>query len=206
LGLDAAAAGKARLALDHKDAAQLAAVAGPASEVLGRLLAATGPADAVMAALGRIRLPAAAEAMVAELAELVREVRAAAPALLLTVDPGEFRGFEYHSGISFSLFARGVRGELGGGGRYLAGAAQGPAEPATGFTVYLDSLMRALPGAEPAAQVFVPAGTPRREAARLRAEGWAALQGLAPVADARAEARRLGCSHCYRDGRIEPLA
>ena len=48
---------------------------------------------------------------------------AAIPALKVTVDPVENRGFEYHTGISFTFFARvdpelGPLGELGRGGRY----------------------------------------------------------------------------------------
>jgi ATP phosphoribosyltransferase regulatory subunit len=125
---------------------------------------------------------------------------------LLTVDPCEFRGFEYHTGISFTLFAQGVRGELGAGGRYLAGPApNGGREPATGFTIYLDSLMRALPAAAPGPMVFLPPGTSRAVARHLRAEGWTALQSLNEAENSVAEARRLGCSHVWRDGKIEPL-
>ena len=68
-----------------------------------------------------------------------------APDLKITIDPGEFTGFEFQTGIGFSLFVRGVRGELGRGGRYLVGGAE-DSEPATGFSLYLDSLMRGVAG------------------------------------------------------------
>jgi ATP phosphoribosyltransferase regulatory subunit len=51
----------------------------------------------------------------------------------------------------------------------------------------------------------MPSGEARSEARRLRAEGWNVLAGLAPEADAVAEARRLRCSHVFRDGRPSPL-
>ena len=63
------------------------------------------------------------------------------PDLKVTVDPVENRGFEYHTGISFTFFAGsaaacGSGGELGRGGRYQAGDPAAP-EPATGVhTLY----------------------------------------------------------------------
>jgi ATP phosphoribosyltransferase regulatory subunit len=198
LGLSPAQAEAARLALDHKDAAALAAAVGAQAPVLDKLLAATGRAETVMAALRALDLPAAAAALVAELDDLVGRVRLAAPELALTVDVGEFRNFEYHTGISFTLFARDVAGELGRGGRYLGGGE----EQATGFTLYLDSLLRALPPPSAEKTVFLPAGTSIEAARRLRAAGLRTLQGLAPVADTHAEARRLGCSHLFHAGAI----
>jgi ATP phosphoribosyltransferase regulatory subunit len=204
LGLAGEAALKARQALDHKDAAQLAALGGEAGKVLGGLLAATGPARAALAALGRLKLPGAARAMVEDLGAVVRAVNEAAPDLQLTLDPGEFRGLEYHSGVCFAFFARGARVELGGGGRYGTADGEG-GEPATGFTLYMDSLMRAAPAAETPQSLYLPAGTPAADARRWRAQGWIALQGLDPAADVLAEARRLGCTHCLQGGRAQPL-
>ena len=48
----------------------------------------------------------------------------------LTIDPVEHRGFEYHTGVAFTIYARGVRGELGHGGRYATEANGGAGEPA----------------------------------------------------------------------------
>lgn len=200
-GLSDQATAKARLALDRKDAAALRLAAGKAAPVLEALLAAAGPAEKTMTTLRALKLPAEAQAMVDELDHLVGEVRAAAPDLPVTVDPGEFRGFEYHSGISFSIFARGVRGELGSGGRYRTSTA----ESATGFTLYLDSIMRALPAAEAGPSLYLPVGTPRDEARRLRADGWVAVQGLDRAPDDATEALRLGCTHLWQNGRIEKL-
>ena len=202
LGLAPEQADAARLALDHKDAAALGAAIGARAPVLNRLLAATGRAEQVMATLNALELPAEARGLVAELDDLVRRLRKAAPSLLLTVDAGEFRNFEYHTGISFTLFAREVAGELGRGGRYLGGGE----EPATGFTLYLDSLLRALPPPAADKLLFLPAGTPLAAAGKLRGEGWRTVQGLSPVADAVAEARRLGCSHFLLKGKIEKVS
>ncbi|HLB80038.1 MAG TPA: ATP phosphoribosyltransferase regulatory subunit, partial [Dongiaceae bacterium] len=151
--------------------------------------------------LDRLDLPGAAAAERARLAEVVDLVLAGAPDLALTVDPVEHRGFEYHTGVGFALFARRVRGELGRGGRYLSDAG----ESLTGFTLYMDTLLRALPPPPPARRLFVPAGAPPAAAARLRREGWVTVAALDPVADARAEARRQGCGHLLEAGRPRPV-
>lgn len=63
----------------------------------------------------------------------------------VSVDPLEHRGLEYHTGVSFSIFAKGARGELGGGGRYDITTAGRSSETATGFTLYMDTILRAAP-------------------------------------------------------------
>ena len=189
-------------ALRRKDGAALrAAGGGPAVAALDALLAATGAADGALARLAATDLPAPARALVDRLAGVVELVAAEAPGLSLTVDPLESRGFEYHTGVSFTLFALGERSELGSGGRYRT--ADG--EPATGFTLFTHALLRAMPAPRRRPRLFVPVGAPRGTAARLRAEGWTVLQALIPEPDAAAEARRLGCDHVWTDGAARRL-
>lgn len=196
-GLEPKQARAARRALDRKDAAELKAVGGAAAPTLLKLLALTGPAKAALDGLKKLKLPDTAARIVADLDRLVAEVSAAAPDLLVTLDPGEFRGFEYHTGIAFTLFARNVRGELGRGGRYTAPAG----ETATGFTLYLDSVMRALPPQAVPQLVYLPYGTPRAAAAKLRQDGRATWAALAKEnIEIKKAAKAAGCSHWW-DGK-----
>ena len=203
-GLDIAsdAVGPLRAALDHKDAAAVGALAGEGADLLGALLAAVGPAEAALAALAALDLPAAAASEVARLGEVVAGVSAAVPDMPLTVDPVEYRGFEYQTGVSFTLYAKGARGELGRGGRFVTAAG----EPSTGCTLFLDSLMRALPSRPARARLFLPRGVMPGEAKRLRGEGWVTVAGLDAVAADEVEARRLGCDHVLVDGAVVALA
>jgi ATP phosphoribosyltransferase regulatory subunit len=126
-------------------------------------------------------------------------LRDAAPDLEVTVDPVENRGFEYHTGISFTFFAGGAAacgssGELGRGGRYQAGD-EAASEAATGFTLYTDTILRTLPDTVPQRRLLLPLGTDRDRAVILRESGWITVAALEPAADWPAEARRLGCSH-----------
>jgi ATP phosphoribosyltransferase regulatory subunit len=197
-----------RQALDRKDAAEVAAVGGKAADLLASLMRASGPADRAVELLAALDLPAAADGDRQRLTEVVRLIRAGAPRLMLTVDPVEHRGFEYQTGISFTLFSRGVSGELGRGGRYRAGAQKpgSQGEPATGFTLYLDTVLRAVPDPAPNPRVFLPVDTQDADGARLRSEGWVTVRALESFDEPAAEARRLHCTHIFTGGQILPAA
>ena len=195
-----------RVALDRKDEAAVGALSkklGKATtDQLTAMLKATGPADDALAALTKLKLPKAAANELASLAQVVEKIRSAAADLSLTVDPVESRGLEYHSGVTFTIFSTGVRGELGGGGRYLAGSED---EPATGMTLFMDSVLRAIAPAEAKKRLYLASGTDNAEGRKLRAEGWITIDGLENGDDAKKEAKRLGCSHFLSDDQIQDI-
>jgi ATP phosphoribosyltransferase regulatory subunit len=202
---DAGVTGPARSALtralDRKDAAAVAQHGGALAPVLTALLLSAGPADRALAALEAARLPNSAGGLASRLAETVAAIRARAPQLRLTIDPVEFRGFRYETGVSVTVYAPGRHEELGRGGRYLCGET----EPATGLTLFPDAVLRVAPTRVARPRVFVPPGATQAEAAALRARGYATVAALAPAPDEAAEARRLGCSHVLRNGEAEKL-
>jgi ATP phosphoribosyltransferase regulatory subunit len=188
VGIPAAHRGPLARALDRKDAASVGAHGGPVAATLTDLLLAAGAADRALAALAAASLPPGARALADRLAAVVAAIRARAPHLKLTVDPVEFRGFRYHTGVCVTVFAPGRHEELGRGGRYLCGGV----EPATGLTLFPEAVLRAAPPRPPRSRAYLPAGL---DGAPVRAQGFVSVAGLAPVADPAAEARRLGCSH-----------
>lgn len=184
-------------ALDRKDTARVTERAGDQSALLTGLLRAVGPVETALPVLESLALPAEGAEVRANLAATIALIRKAAPHLTLTIDVTDHRGFEYHSGIAFTLLGRGVRGEFGRGGRYVNHAG----EAATGFSLYLDTLLATLPMPAEPKRVFVPFGADAKAALKLRAEGWVTVQGL-HSADAATEARRLRCSHFLQDGHV----
>lgn len=202
-GMDAEAVEKSRLALDRKDAAGVSALGGNAARILGGVLAAAGPMDEALADLAAIDLPDTAREECRRLETVARQVAAAIPGLTVTIDPIENRGFEYHTGLSFTLFAKGVRGSLGRGGRYLAG---GAGEPAIGFTLFLDSIARAVPAPVAVQKIYLPFGTSEEAGRRLRVAGWTTVAGLEPEEDEERAARQLGCTDILRDGETVSLS
>jgi ATP phosphoribosyltransferase regulatory subunit len=181
-------------ALDRKDAASVAALGGPLAGVLTDLLLAAGPADRALAALSAARLPNQAGVLAQRAAQAVAAIRAAAPDLRLTLDPVEFRGFRYETGVSVTVFALGRHEELGRGGRYVCG----DAEPATGLTLYPDAILRVAPPRNPRSRIFLPFGTDRAVAARLRRDGFATVPALEPSGNDLADAARAGCTYILR--------
>jgi len=199
-----------REALNRKDAAAVEALSGKLGKDLANmfttLLAAAGPAEATLGILEKLDLPEAAAAERAQLVSVVEIIRRGAPSLTLTIDPVESRGFEYHTGVTFSFFAEGVRGELGSGGRYLAGANNGEkGEPATGMTLFMDTVLRAIPASAPAKRLFLPFGTAIEKGRSLRDQGWITVEGLDSGEDAGEGARHLGCSHLLTNGEIREI-
>jgi ATP phosphoribosyltransferase regulatory subunit len=183
-------------ALDRKDISAVRQAPAQAVSLLEGLLRAVGPADSAIKALDALPLSGEAAAQRDRLGEVLRVIRKARPDLTLTVDPTDHRGFEYHTGMTFSLLGRKVRGEFGRGGRYVNQAG----EAATGFTLYLDTLLRALQAPAATLRLFIPADATHDAAQRLRAEGWTTVHGI-ETGDARREAKRLGCSHVLADGK-----
>ncbi len=188
-------------ALDRKDAAEVARHGGALAPVLTELLLGAGPADRALAALAAADLPDLAGALAQRVAETAAAIRAADPALRLTIDPVEFRGFRYETGVSVTVYAPGRHEELGRGGRYVCGEN----EPATGITLYPDAILRVAPPRAPRPRLFVPEGADRAVLSALRGEGFATVAALAPVSDETAEAHRLGCSHILRSGKAALL-
>lgn len=73
------------------------------------------------------------------------------------IDLSELRGYDYHTGMVFSVYAKGFPGAVARGGRYDSiGAAFGRARPATGFSIDLADLLPILPAPEPIKKVWLP--------------------------------------------------
>jgi ATP phosphoribosyltransferase regulatory subunit len=202
-GLSEADKTEARHALDHKDAAEVAALPASVAPLLGRLLEICGPFDAAFPALAGLDLPPAAQFWADRLGAVAARLKELAPSLSLTIDMVENRGFEYHTGLCYTFFAQGWRNHLGRGGRY--GGAEGQ-EPATGASLYLHSLLGILPKPKPPARVLVPLGV--KDAALLedlRGTGFVTVAAVAPCEDWMAEAVRLNCTHLLHNGRPCPV-
>ncbi len=195
-GLTGAARQTMTHALDRKDAAVVAAQGGPIAPLLTQLLLVAGPADAALATLAALHLPTPANALCDRLRATVHAIQRRAPTLRLTLDPIEFRGFRYHTGVCATIYAPGRHEELGRGGRYVSGD-----EPATGITLFPDAVLRACPVAAPRRRVFLPPGTTPELAQRLRHQGFATVAAL----DDQDDAARLGCSLTVQDGQAVPV-
>lgn len=187
-------------ALDRKDAASVRRFGGRLADTLEELLLAAGPAPRALAALSCQRgLPTASRLLCDRLEETVRAIETRVPGIRLTIDPVEFRGWRYHTGVCVSVLSAARHEELGRGGRYLGREG----EPACGLTLFPAALLRATPPRAARPRLYVPLNASPEEARLARADGFATVAELAPAhpmlgatrPDPRAEARRLLCTH-----------
>ncbi len=182
--------------------AVLEAVGGDVSEIDSLRPALAGGADKALVALDALSLSGDALGHLQRLRFVVEGVVQAIDALglsevSLTIDPLETQGFEYHSGVAFTLFAEGARGELGRGGRYMIYDDGAPVESAVGFTFYMDTIREVFEFKVPEKRIFVLHDVSWAVVAALQGDGWVVRRGV----DGGVEFD--GCTHRYNNGKIE---
>lgn len=148
-------------ALNERNTA-LADTVGDAARAVAKLISAFGPWRGALQLMDAVELGKD----VREVETVATAIEARHPEAEVLVDPAELRGFDYHTGLSFVLYAKGIRGELGRGGLYPAAN-----EPAAGFTLYMDSVLRALPTSERAEKVRLARDADPTDVARRRSNG-----------------------------------
>ncbi|MFN3620422.1 ATP phosphoribosyltransferase regulatory subunit [Sphingorhabdus sp.] len=183
-----------RSELDMKDAGGLSALG---ADAYLPLLAATGPfAEAVE----KLRDIDAGGALASRIRALEAIAETVAGRANVTLDPTERHGFEYQSWFGFTIFAKGYSAALGRGGTYYIDRADGPAEAATGFSLYPDPLID-LAEESTVRRLFLPLGTEAATGAKLRSGGWTTLAAL----DDNDSAALLGCTHKWHNGQAVPV-
>lgn len=190
-------------AVECKDAGwvKAAGLSGYAS-ALGALMDAAGSATEGMKALAKADLPKAGREQVNYVQAVIDRITQLGVPVEITIDPVENKGFEYHSLVSFSLFSRHAQSELGRGGRYTISGAGGE-EPATGLTLYVNTLMEAVALQPVANKLLVGCDMTAEECTALQAQGFVTLRALDDQVNAKA-AHRMGCTHVLHNGK--PLA
>lgn len=180
-------------ALDLKDAGAVAAL-GAAAYL--PLIEAAGPLARALDRLRALRLGPALDRRLDAIAAIAAAFDGHAA---FTLDPTERHGFEYQSWVGFSLFAAGLAGEVGRGGAYAIVHGDGREEPAVGFSLYIDPLVDAGLGQEPARRVFVPLDADPNLARGLRQDGWITVAALTD------DDQPTGCTHRLVGGTVLPL-
>ncbi|MBY0406604.1 MAG: ATP phosphoribosyltransferase regulatory subunit [Rickettsiales bacterium] len=204
--MDNAQAEKLFQAVAHKDVSALKTMPIAYRDTLVGLMQAAGPAAQALPAIERLDLPDTARKQVRDLADVVHILNACgSPDWTLTVDATENRGLSYHSGINFSIFIPGAAFEVGRGGRYLIEGGPGNDIEATGFTLYVETLRSLLPVPARPKRVFIADKLDAAQAATLQAQGFQTVHALSEYGYGEDEARRLSCSHYFKNGALTAL-
>lgn len=194
-------------AIAHKDISTIKNIPFSYRDTVIGLLQNSGAADKVLDAIERLDLPDRARGQCADLRQVVEILRKHNnPDWNITIDATENRGAAYHSGISFSIFVDGVACEVGGGGRYkIEGENSKHDIEATGFTLYVETLLDILPQTDTAKRILVSVGITDVSASELRAKGFTTIYALTEYGNCKVEAKRLGCDYLYKNNEIIEL-
>ncbi len=140
--------------------------------------------------------------MMSDLLFVGQQLKDAYPYLPVTFDPLEKRGFDYHTGIGFSIFATGLRGEIARGGAYHTGFG----EPATGLSVYMERVLRGLPETPQMQRIYMPINIPKRTILDYVDRGRSVIAGRYEAEDKMAltEAKQLNCTFIVRNAASPP--
>ena len=218
-------------AVSHKDVSTIRTIPFSYQDTLIALIQCAGPATSALDAMERLELPESARKQCRELREVVQilddqmtgspddqkenpvirlsghpVIQPSLTGCTITIDAAESRGFNYHSGISFSIFVPGAACEVGRGGRYrIEGKTSEPVIEATGFTLYVETLRSLL--AEPARgkRLFIAERLDHTQLGTLQADGYITVCALAEYGQDEEEAARLGCGWMYKNGTVKVI-
>lgn len=142
--------------------------------------------------------------MIEDMLFVAEQLNDAFPNLPITLDPLEVRGFDYHTGVGFAVFASGLRGEIARGGAYLTGFG----EPATGLSVYMERVLRGLPEKIPLQHIYMPIDIPKRVVLEYIDRGRSVITGRYKSDDKMAllEAKQLKCTFIVRNSMSPPYS
>lgn len=129
-------------ALDKKDASSIKRLVGDKNAAL--LLPLLQLEDS-LAPLKAINFLPEIKELCVELEKLIEMLKKKHKKISYSIDLFESLKFPYHTGIAFSIFAKGAKAELARGGRYEINM-QETKEPAVGVTFYLNELLRLTTG------------------------------------------------------------
>jgi ATP phosphoribosyltransferase regulatory subunit len=134
-------------------------------EAFCRLATLAGKREIVSEARGLVSNPKSVAAL-DDLERVYEAAEALAIDSYIDIDLGDVGGLDYYTGLTFKIYAAGLGGALGRGGRYdRLLASFGRPEPAVGFSLCLDWLARLLP--DDAREAAIEPG----KAALLQADG-----------------------------------
>jgi ATP phosphoribosyltransferase regulatory subunit len=199
---------RAPKALAQKNVGSLKELSKTQRTRLQQLCDAVGPYREVLAKLQSMTLPKNCHPSLKHLEKLIQALEPLEADAQFTLDPTENRGFDYHGDLDFAIFAEGIDGEIGSGGRYHV--ALDNKTPAIGVTLYISHLLQSLTPPSRKARTYITPGTPPNVAPTLHQQGHTTVAGLddrimMSQEEAKEEAKRLQCASYWFDGQLLSL-
>ena len=105
-----------------------------------------------------------------------------------------FRSKNYYQGIKFTFFAKNIRGEIAGGGRYQLKYGTN-SETAIGYTCYMDSILRASSFKNKNKTILIPFNTDNKIKKMLINKGYSLFKSFEYNNDLKSETKKFGIKY-----------
>ena len=183
--------------IENKDFSTLKSIDDDAIPTILAIMKHSGTAEKSLPALLSLDLTDEFNKIIKNLASTIDLLQKKYENLAITVDLLERRGFEYHNGIGFSLFATSSQEELGRGGRYLTLSG----EHAIGFTLNVNVLLRTCKHSKKLPTILVPQDTDADSINSLHERGYVTVFHITDD-ELRDAAKHLRYDYIFVDGKI----
>ncbi len=108
----------------------------------------------------------------------------------------------YYNGIIFTFFAKNVRGEIAGGGRYNLKYGTN-SETAIGYTCYMDTILRSSSLKNTNMKILISFNTSNKIKQRLLNKGFSLFKSFEDNSDLREEAKRFGIKYYLMSNKVK---
>ncbi|MCQ2915043.1 MAG: ATP phosphoribosyltransferase regulatory subunit [Alphaproteobacteria bacterium] len=174
------------------------------------LLGAYGEAEDVLNKLDKIEFKGEALAEIKRLKEVCEILKENNPRLKLSIDVLENRGFEYHKGVSFSVYEINKGILLGQGGRYISSVNGLCGEPSTGATLIMENVLSVVSFEKKKEKVLLQSGVNFEKAKEIINSGKQVVFGIDRGNNGEKElieqAKSLKCDYVYfKSGEIRSV-
>ena len=110
----------------------------------------------------------------------------------------------YHSGVRFTIFAKNVRGEIARGGRYFVEGLN-KKSTATGFTSYMDSILRATSFKLAKKKIIVPFNLSKIEIKTLIKKGYSLVRNITDTKITKKLAKDQNCQFYFENNSVNRI-
>ena len=119
------------------------------------------------------------------------------------IDLCEIDDKNYHSGVRFTFFSHNVRGEIAKGGRYFVKKFNNNNKVATGFTCYMDSILRASSAKLTQKKILIPFDLSHTQVNKLLKKGYSVFKYNGDLKISRKLSKDYNCEFYFEKNKVK---
>jgi len=163
----------------------------------------TGELKTIKKFLDKLKVDEETETEVKNLKKLVSKIELS-KLDRINIDLSELDEKKYHDGLKFTFFSKNVRGEVASGGRYTI-KNKNNTETATGFTCFMDTVLRASSFENIAKKILLPFNTDKKMKNNLIKKGFVLFSIFQETSDIKRDAKKFNCNYFLKNNLIKKI-